>query len=60
MSFKILCPNCNRILGDTNDSMDARLNCRGCKSTVQVKIRVAHCADYLNKKEEEGKDDESK
>lgn len=58
MGFKILCPNCSRILGDTDESMNARLNCRGCKSTVSVKIRVAHCADYLNKKEEE-KDDKS-
>lgn len=58
MSFKILCPSCGRILGDTNDSMNANLNCRGCKQTVDVKIRVAHCADYLNEKEE--KDDESK
>lgn len=58
MSFKILCPNCSRILGDTDEAMDAHLNCRGCKQTVDIKIRVAHCADYLNKKEE--KDDESK
>ena len=59
MSFKINCPNCGRILGDTNESMDARLNCRGCKQTVDVKIRVAHCADYLNVKKEKA-DDESK
>lgn len=59
MSFKITCPACGRILGDTNESMDARLNCRGCKQTVDIKIRVAHCADYLAKeiKEGEKKDD---
>lgn len=59
MSFKINCPNCGRILGDTNESMDARLNCRGCKQTVDIKIRVAHCADYLAKESKEGekKDD---
>lgn len=59
MSFKINCPNCGRILGDTNESMDARLNCRGCKQTVDIKIRVAHCADYLAKENKEGekKDD---
>lgn len=59
MSFKINCPNCGRILGDTSDSMDAHLNCRGCKKTVDVKIKVAHCADYLNDKEEE-MDDKSR
>mgnify|MGYP002519533637 CR=1 FL=1 len=57
--FKINCPNCGRVLGDTNDSMNARLNCRGCKKTVDIKIIVAHCADYLNDKKEEEKDDES-
>lgn len=58
MIAKITCPECGRILGDTDKSMDARLNCRGCKKTVDIKIRIAHCADYLTKKED--KDDESK
>lgn len=55
-SCKITCPNCGRILGDTDESMDAHLNCRGCKKTVDVKIRVAHCADYLKDNEEVGDD----
>lgn len=56
MAFKINCPKCGRILGDTSESINARLNCRGCKNTVDIKIRVAHCADYLNEKENEQND----
>lgn len=58
MIAKITCPECGRILGDTDKSIDARINCRGCKKTVDIKIQITHCADYLNIKEEKT-DDES-
>lgn len=51
-TIKITCPECGRILGDTDSSMDAHLNCRGCKKTVDIKIKVVHAADYLMKEVE--------
>lgn len=54
MALKIICPNCNHVLGDTNHSMEADLNCRFCKQTVRVKIKYVTTADYLP---EEEKDD---
>lgn len=50
--IKIYCPNCGRILGDTRHSVDANLNCRGCKKTVDVKITVAESPDYLTPRKE--------
>lgn len=47
MIAKITCPECGRILGDTDKSIDARLNCRGCKKTVDIKIKIVRAADYL-------------
>lgn len=45
--MRITCPNCGRILGDTKDSINANINCRGCKKTVSIKIKFAKTADYL-------------
>lgn len=56
MIAKITCPECGRILGDTDKSIDARLNCRGCKKTVDIKIKIIRAADYL---EEVNKNDKS-
>lgn len=50
MSVRIICPNCKRILGDTNSSIDCNMNCRGCKSRVHIKMKVASFADYINNK----------
>lgn len=50
MIAKITCPSCGRILGDTDKSIDARLNCRGCKKTVDIKINIVRAADYLEDK----------
>lgn len=47
-AVRIICPKCKRILGDTDKSIDCRMNCRGCKSTVDIKIKVASFADYIN------------
>lgn len=44
---KIICPNCKRILGDTDKSIDCNMNCRGCKQTVHIKMKVANFSDYL-------------
>lgn len=50
MAIRIICPKCKRILGDTDKSIDCRLNCRGCKSTVDIKIEIASFADYIKSK----------
>lgn len=46
--MKIKCPKCGRILGDTDKSLDANINCRSCKKAVRVKIKIARAADYLD------------
>ena len=53
--IKIYCPNCGRILGDTEQSIDANINCRGCKTTQHIKMTVRSLCDFygLKKKEEE-------
>lgn len=50
---KIYCPNCHRILGDTDKSLDCNLNCRGCKETVHVKVTMAKTIDYFRKEEDD-------
>lgn len=52
---RIICPNCKRILGDTDKSVDCNMNCRGCKSTVHINIEVASFADYIKLKPKEAK-----
>lgn len=49
-AVRIICPNCKRILGDTDTSIDCNMNCRGCKSTVHIKMKVVNFNDYLNNK----------
>lgn len=52
--IKIYCPNCGRILGDTEKSIDANINCRGCKTTQHIKMLVQNIYDFykdLNKEE---------
>lgn len=46
-AIKIICPNCKRILGDTDKSIDCNFNCRGCKKTVHIKMEVANYQDYV-------------
>lgn len=48
--IRIICPNCKRILGDTESSIDCNMNCRGCKKTVHICMKVASYKDYLNNK----------
>ncbi len=47
MSKQIHCPNCGRILGDTDRDLDGiKFNCRGCKKTVDIKLRIASFDSY--------------
>ena len=34
-------------MGDTNESLDCNLNCRGCRETSHIKMIVVRAADYL-------------
>ena len=47
MAVRIICPNCKRILGDTEKSLDCNMNCRGCKKTVRITMKVASFSDYI-------------
>lgn len=49
-AIRIICPNCKRILGDTDKSLDCYLNCRGCKKTVRIKMEIASFVDYIKNK----------
>lgn len=55
MPVRIICPNCKRILGDTDKSIDCRMNCRGCKKTVDIKMKVASFSDYIKQLKKEDK-----
>jgi DNA-directed RNA polymerase subunit M/transcription elongation factor TFIIS len=44
--IKIYCPNCGRILGDTEKSIDANINCRGCKTTQRIKMTIQSICDF--------------
>lgn len=46
--MKIKCPNCKRIIGDTEQSLDCNFNCRGCQKTVHIKVFMAKTNDYFN------------
>ncbi len=47
MPVKINCPNCGRILGDTDDSLKATLNCNACKKHVKIDITLTKFDDYF-------------
>lgn len=56
MGIRITCPNCGRVLGDTEQSIDAVLNCNGCKHRVRIRMTVTNFKDYLaNIKKEQTK-----
>lgn len=48
---RITCPNCGRILGDTDESIDAVINCAGCKKRAHIRMKVIHFEDYFKKEE---------
>jgi DNA-directed RNA polymerase subunit M/transcription elongation factor TFIIS len=45
--MKIKCPKCGRIIGDTEQSLDAHINCKRC-GEQKISIRTASFKDYLN------------
>lgn len=47
-SIRIICPNCKRILGDADNSVDCNINCRGCKKTVHICMKIVNYKDYIN------------
>lgn len=44
--MKINCPKCGRVMGDTDQSLDAHLNCKRC-GEQKISVRVANFNDYL-------------
>ena len=44
--MKINCPKCGRVIGDTEKSLDAHINCKRC-GEQKITIRVANFNDYL-------------
>lgn len=57
---RITCPNCGRVLGDTEQSIDAVLNCNACKQHVRVRMKVTNFKDYLVNLKQEQNNDKSK
>lgn len=49
-AIKIICPNCGRILGDTETSLDCNINCRGCKTTAHIKMKIQNICDFYELK----------
>lgn len=48
---RIVCPNCGRILGDTDHSIDAVINCTGCKQRAHIRMKVVRFEDYFEQEE---------
>lgn len=58
--MKINCPACGRTIGDTQDNLDATINCKRC-GAQKISIRTASFKDYLiGHKATEESDDKSK
>lgn len=58
---RITCPNCGRILGDTDHSIDAVINCAGCKQRAHIRMTIVHFEDYFNENiNQEERNDKSK
>ena len=58
--MKINCPTCGRTIGDTQDNLDATINCKRC-GAQKISIRTASFKDYLiGQKATEDSDDKSK
>ena len=47
MAIKIRCPKCGRILGDTNKSVFCNFNCKNCKKSVKIALKIANFNDYI-------------
>ena len=58
--MKIKCPTCGRIIGDTQSTLDAHINCKRC-GEQEIHIRIASFNDYITgHKATEETHDESK
>ncbi len=44
--MKLTCPKCGRVLGDTQKSIDAHINCKRC-GEQEIHARVASFDNYL-------------
>lgn len=57
--IRITCPKCGRTLGDTDKSIDCRINCHSCRKAVEIRMQVASFMDYLTKTKQEESNDKS-
>lgn len=48
MAIAIHCPKCRRIIGDTETSIKANINCKNC-GKQSINIVVVDHSDYLRK-----------
>lgn len=53
MSITIHCPKCNRTIGDTDETIKARINCKNC-GPQSINITVADHSDYVHTTDEKG------
>lgn len=44
--IQIKCKTCGRILGDTEKSLDAKINCKTCKKASHIKIKIVNNTSY--------------
>lgn len=56
---RITCPNCGRVLGDTDKSIDAVINCNGCKQRAHIRMNVVRFDDYFKELQEKEENDKS-
>lgn len=56
--MKINCPKCGRVIGDTERSLDAHINCKRC-GEQKISIRTANFNDYLKGQTQENQNDKS-
>lgn len=58
MSIAIHCPKCQRIIGDTNASIKANINCKNC-GKQSINITVADHSDYVRTTDRKEQNDKS-
>ena len=58
MSITIHCPSCGRALGDTEQSLDATINCKKC-GAQKIRLTIADHNDYLKATSRKEQNDKS-
>lgn len=58
MSIAIKCPKCGRTLGDTDSTINARINCKRC-GVQDINIKVASFDGYLKATSQRSNNDKS-